>query len=406
MQIKKYLPSAVFLIISSALLLELILFVAGQALLWQRRTWKQEPADVRIVCLGDSHTFGVGTSASYAYPQQLEKILNMNNPALKFSVVNLGVPGSSTKDQVRTLGDFFKNNDAQIVLWLTGRNNDGELKRWTDDAISRPMLFSISRLRSVRLVKMIWDNLSKKDQPPGKNINPGERYVAYLNFYLQQGRGLCRHKGAKLILLSYYNSSSDLLKTFAAAYRIPYFDFTAAFKVFSRGWHDTTYVSPDRSHMNRLGYKYFSEQVYTDLFLHPEATGILLGPLARKVEASEFYASPQERKKMIVLQETRLARSKGSWTYPFELIHLGHIYSELGDDATAMKYYRDVLVDSAYADNNTIVSPLVGGYLKAGKDGEALKLCDEILSHNAANKFADGYRNRLLKKAAQFSGRG
>ena len=398
-----------FSTVLAAIFLEFILFLSGRVLLWQRRTWAPGESGARIVCLGDSHTLGVGTAAAYAYLQQLEKLLNRNNPAVNFSVVNLGVPGSSTKDQVRILEAFFEKNNARAMFWLTGRNIKEDLKRWDGSEGARSAGFSLDRLRSVRFLGLALRRFFGKNRASElEGVSPADaqKRAAYFNYYLERGRGLCRAKGAKLVLLSYYNSSSPALKNFALEHGVPFFDFTDAFKVFPRGWRDAFFISPDRSHMNRFGYKYNAEQLYVALFLHAQALGLKINPPTQKAEG-QFYASEQEKQAMIVLQEARVVQSKGSWRYAFEWVHLGHIYGEMGDEVSALRCYKKGLIASEYVNNNSIVSPIVNWYLQGGgRNDEALHVCEEILAHNPANGIAQNYRDQLTKRTPQTSGKG
>ena len=54
------------------------------------------PGVFRIVCLGDSSTFGWGVESDEAYPARLEAELRSRHPALPIEVVNLGVCGYSS----------------------------------------------------------------------------------------------------------------------------------------------------------------------------------------------------------------------------------------------------------------------------------------------------------------------
>ncbi|MFA5159483.1 MAG: SGNH/GDSL hydrolase family protein [Candidatus Omnitrophota bacterium] len=398
--------SFIFFVISSILILEFILFVSGQSLLWLKRTEKpgRDP-DIRIVCVGDSHTFGVGTSALYAYPKQLEKLLNDNNPGQRFSVVNLGVPGSSTRMQAQALRAFFEGNSAKVVILLTGRNIEDEVSRWGDQSLSHRIMDRFTRLRSVRFLKVIVDGLLKKKEQPRFFGNPEDRkkYEAYLSFYLKQIEKLCRKQGAALVLLSYYNSQDDIIKAFAIRRKIPYFDFTSDFIAIFRRTNEKQYISPDHSHMNHRGYKFFAEQLYNHLFLNRDYLHFKIGPLLRTIQESEFYADGKEKEQMIKIQETRVAQSKGTWAYPFEMVILGHIYSEIADDASALKSYKEGLVASDYSDNNMIFSPVVDWYLKKGQKEEVLKICEESLLHNPGNTAAQFYRDELLLDPQLFS---
>lgn len=124
-------------------------------------------------------------------------------------------------------------------------------------------------MRLYWLLKIIFDSIVRKDKKQDIRDMPvyRKRYSDYLSFQLEWIRKLCREKGAKLVLLSYYNSSDNVIKEFAYKYHIPYIDFTSDFQSLFKIEDRSRYISSDTSHMNHLGYKLFAEQLYERLFL-------------------------------------------------------------------------------------------------------------------------------------------
>jgi len=57
----------------------------------------------RIICLGDSFTFGQGVELNESYPKVLERKLNSLNNGVKYEVLNFGVPGYNTWQEVEML---------------------------------------------------------------------------------------------------------------------------------------------------------------------------------------------------------------------------------------------------------------------------------------------------------------
>ncbi len=57
---------------------------------------EKRPSTFRIVCLGDSWTFGANVGQDQAYPQRLEALLRREFPSADFEVFNLGVLGYSS----------------------------------------------------------------------------------------------------------------------------------------------------------------------------------------------------------------------------------------------------------------------------------------------------------------------
>jgi lysophospholipase L1-like esterase len=394
-KLKIYSKRIFFVGISIIAILELTLFLSGRYLLWQRRVTRGEPKAIHIVCVGDSHTFGVGTSILYSYPAQLERLLTLNNHKQKFFVMNLGIPGASTKRQAQEIESFFNTNKAEIVLLLTGRNNDFEIIKGQNPSFLSNIKYGLENLRSFKFLKVMFNRIFRKNNQQDNNYTPAykESIVNYSNLYLARIRKLCREKGAKLALLSYYNSSDDTIKEFAHKYNILYFDLTNDFNFLFKAEDSSKYLSLDMSHMNRYGYKFFAEKLYERLFLKQAYLGIKINPLLQRIREKEFYLNDKEIGRMVKAQQERIEQSKNTGEYPFELVHLGHIYIEIGDDEAARDCYWKALLSSNYSNNNTIVSPIINWYLKRGRNDEALKIYEEILLHNPENGTAKYYRD-------------
>jgi lysophospholipase L1-like esterase len=384
---KNPIRSAVFILMGSLVLFALGLWVSGKFVSWQEREKAKKQAGVQLVCIGDSHTFGVGTLAPYAYPKQLEKLLNFNNPGQKFTVTNLGEPGSGTKAQAEALKFFLGTHRVDGVLWLTGRNNtDADLKPFRDKPPVQPMPNFFSGIRRRRFFKEI-------PVPPERR----DPYQDYLDLYLETVRQLCEAHGARLVLLSYFNSADLAAKAYADEHRVPFFDFRNDFSLFKKKREAAQFTSPDGTHMNRFGYQFYSERLYEDMALRQKRLGLRLGPLLKKIQSVDFYANQKETEKYVRYQQERVEQSKETWAYPFEQIQLGHIYSEIGREESAKECYTEGLIASNYADNSTLVSPIMAWHLRRGERFEALQLSNDIVSKNPKNSIAKTYREILSR---------
>lgn len=86
------------------------------------------PRDVfRIVCLGDSYTFGDGVHEKDTFCHQLERLLEKSPPANKgwrFEVVNGGVPGYATAEERATYERYARTYQPQLVLLVMCWNDD------------------------------------------------------------------------------------------------------------------------------------------------------------------------------------------------------------------------------------------------------------------------------------------
>jgi len=74
-------------------------------------------AEVRVLSVGDSHTFGTDVADEESYPAQLQGLLDEVAPG-RFSVVNLGVPGiSSTQVRRRLAANVARYEPDLVIVW-------------------------------------------------------------------------------------------------------------------------------------------------------------------------------------------------------------------------------------------------------------------------------------------------
>jgi len=86
---------------------------------------------VRILVLGDSFTFGNGVKDfNMTYPKKLEEILN-NNSSVDFEVINAGVGGSNTEDQLillKTKGIAFNPDIVMLGYYINDTDKEEDNK--------------------------------------------------------------------------------------------------------------------------------------------------------------------------------------------------------------------------------------------------------------------------------------
>ena len=78
------------------------------------------PDEVRIICVGDSTTFGMFVDYNSTYPMLLEKLLQKEYPEEKVSVLNAGIPGASSRQVKRVFQLYVANYKPDIVIWRKG----------------------------------------------------------------------------------------------------------------------------------------------------------------------------------------------------------------------------------------------------------------------------------------------
>lgn len=82
---------------------------------------ERRPGEVRILCLGDSWTFGQGLPAEASFPKRLQAILRQRHPGRLLTVVNAGQPGYSWYQGYYFLDHLLPIYKPDIVL-LCGFN--------------------------------------------------------------------------------------------------------------------------------------------------------------------------------------------------------------------------------------------------------------------------------------------
>ncbi len=94
------------------------------------RTLQGEPLEpkqsgiFRIAVVGDSFTFAPHMQYQDAFPEKLERFLNLNAGTRRVEVLNLGVSGYSTADEVSLVREAIGNGSDLVVLEIT--LNDAE----------------------------------------------------------------------------------------------------------------------------------------------------------------------------------------------------------------------------------------------------------------------------------------
>lgn len=88
--------------------------------------------EIKIVCFGDSLTYGYGVLENIAFPYRLSQDLPQKYPNYTFSVINSGINGQTTREALQRLQGSILGREPQIVLILFGSNdcalNEGQYR--------------------------------------------------------------------------------------------------------------------------------------------------------------------------------------------------------------------------------------------------------------------------------------
>ena len=132
-----------------------------------------DPAAFRVVAVGDSWVYGAEAEPDEAFIQVFARAAaeRMGRPV---QVVNLGVSASNSSQALVSLARSIDHVEPDLVVALTGANNllhdrgVAEAARiMGEDARMVPGLETLSRLRTVRLARLLWVNLVLKPGAPG-----------------------------------------------------------------------------------------------------------------------------------------------------------------------------------------------------------------------------------------------
>ncbi len=123
----------------------------------------------RILCLGDSNTYGIWVKPFEAYPAQLETVWNERVGSPKVEVVNLGYPGTNSSRVARDLPRMIRTFEPDTVIVMIGVNDfwtvPVPVDRESHDTPPEP------RLRVVRLAKLLAGRINER---PGLEVTKTE----------------------------------------------------------------------------------------------------------------------------------------------------------------------------------------------------------------------------------------
>lgn len=149
---------------------------------------------IRILCIGDSMTYGVGVESSETYPAVLQKLLNNISPN-KYVVYNLGHHGMSSSIVLDELGNNIKQYKPSIALIMIGSCDDVILEKsnsylFSENTIQRYLMIiniNFNRLKIVKLFRIIFlNNNNGKINNDSNSIEENNPYTKEVKFWIQK----------------------------------------------------------------------------------------------------------------------------------------------------------------------------------------------------------------------------
>lgn len=158
------------------------------------------PGELRILCLGDSVTFGYGVEAGRCFVAELERALAERFPGRRIECINAGVPGYTLVQGLRSLELEGLSLRPDLVLLNFGWNEratwsgGGDLERLARRAGARPTgLLARSRLWTRAFGTRTVETEEGEERP---RVTPEE-----FGAELARARALCADHGVALALL-------------------------------------------------------------------------------------------------------------------------------------------------------------------------------------------------------------
>jgi lysophospholipase L1-like esterase len=170
-----------------------------------------QPAGVRrLVCIGDSFTWGVSVLFDDAWPQRVERILSRERGE-RWEAVNLGEPGLNSVQEARKLASegFAYEPDVVVVAYVLNDSEDetaAEARRaadWVEEQRRGPSLSPLDRSALVRLVRArVWATLENRRRIEGFRSMYADGYAGWAaaRQALKTMGGLSRERGVPLVV--------------------------------------------------------------------------------------------------------------------------------------------------------------------------------------------------------------
>lgn len=256
----------------------------------------------RLLCLGDSNTYGIYVAPGESYPRQLERLLAAANPRVPpYEILNLGFPGNNSSKITAALPPILRDLRPELVTLMIGGNDWWTEPEATMTAVRPTLADRLYRhSRAYRLLYMIVRSVQspelavvRNDRDDGRGgtgtMTYGDTTLEWqwerksggtpnwapllrqnLRAIIAQTRAL----GVALVLLTYpseqktYLLANAIVRQEAAASGTPLIDLGLAFRVPCPQTPCPALFFPD-NHPTAGGYRFAAERIVDWLVAHP-----------------------------------------------------------------------------------------------------------------------------------------
>jgi len=153
------------------------------------------PDELRVLCMGDSCTFGVGVRMEEAYPAQLQVRLQETLPSRRVVVYNGGVPAYSSAQGSLYLDMYANSLRPGIVIWCFA-HEDSNIAPVSDTVALQYYIPWLARSQLYAFIRAMLVGLHARQHGSVLRVSP-EEAVAHLT----EDNATLRRTGARLVLL-------------------------------------------------------------------------------------------------------------------------------------------------------------------------------------------------------------
>lgn len=235
----------------------------------------------KIVCVGDSHTYGMDAPRHLSYPRQLANLLNSRSESTVYEVANLGVPGFNSSETYQRLKEAIHEEGVQpdLVIMCAGHNNTHNLRHapiWKIDSMKtaspeQQIRHLLEYSRSYKLGLITWLNLKKLAYNPDQKkilnsvLLEKDLMTSWLIHDFEQTADLVNGTGGSTLFMNYHftwDYINESLKHMELTHDIPYVDVEGFRMGIGRGLTGRT------GHPNEKGYAAIARFVHDTLMTH------------------------------------------------------------------------------------------------------------------------------------------
>lgn len=223
----------------------------------------------KILCLGNSYTFGGGAPPGQSYPDHLQRIFDakINNHRVK--VINKGINNFNSANLLHKLEELIKEHRADFIILRSGSENSNNFHNYSHylkrEKRGVKWFYYVNdflyNLRSYRLITLLLDRLDKSKTQSYSEQDKKYAYSVGL-FYDKYESLLTNEKLSKLsrdraqeeikFIKSYIEEKQDPIAYYWLGrwYKEYFYDYTSAAKAFIKGielapyyWNNLNYTA-------------------------------------------------------------------------------------------------------------------------------------------------------------------